>query len=41
MGLVVGIDASRNRSGGAKEHLVGILREADPEEHGICEIHVW
>jgi glycosyltransferase involved in cell wall biosynthesis len=39
--LVVGIDASRNRSGGAKAHLVGILREADPAAHGIKEVHVW
>ncbi len=39
--VVVGIDASRNRSGGAKGHLVGILRDSDPREHGIGEVHVW
>ncbi len=39
--VVVGIDASRNRSGGAKGHLVGILRDSDPREHGIDEVHVW
>jgi glycosyltransferase involved in cell wall biosynthesis len=39
--VVVGIDASRNRSGGAKGHLVGILRDSDPREHGIDELHVW
>ena len=39
--LVVGIDASRNRSGGAKGHLVGILRDSDPREHGIGLVHVW
>ncbi len=40
-GLVVGIDASRNRSGGAKAHLIGILSEGDPVRYGIREIHVW
>lgn len=38
---IVGIDASRNRSGGAKAHLVGILSDSDPREHGIDEVHVW
>ncbi len=38
---IVGIDASRNRSGGAKGHLVGILRDSDPREHHIDEVHVW
>jgi glycosyltransferase involved in cell wall biosynthesis len=41
MGLVIGIDASRNRSGGAKAHLDGILRDCDPAAHGIRTIHVW
>jgi len=41
MGLIVGIDASRNRSGGAKAHLIGVLTECDPKEHGISKIHVW
>lgn len=39
--LIVGIDASRNRSGGARAHLIGILSEVDPEKHGIAVIHVW
>jgi len=39
--LIVGIDASRNRSGGAIAHLVGILSKEDPAEHGIREVHVW
>lgn len=39
--LHVGIDASRNRSGGAKAHLLGILRAGDPREHGIAKVHVW
>ena len=41
MGLVVGIDASRNRSGGAKAHLLGIIRDSDPRAHGIELVHVW
>jgi glycosyltransferase involved in cell wall biosynthesis len=41
MDLVVGVDASRNRSGGAKAHLLGILRDGDPRAHGIREVHVW
>ena len=39
--LVIGIDASRNRSGGAIAHLVGILSEGDPLSYGIREIHLW
>ncbi len=39
--IVVGIDASRNRSGGARAHLAGILTAADPGTHGIREVHVW
>lgn len=41
MGLIVGIDASRNRSGGAKAHLIGILAAADPIKYGIQAVHVW
>lgn len=40
-GIVVGIDASRNRSGGAIRHLVGILGAGDPREQGISRVHVW
>ncbi|MDA3861607.1 MAG: glycosyltransferase family 1 protein [Melioribacteraceae bacterium] len=39
--MKIGIDASRNRSGGAKAHLIGILQEINPEKFGISEIHVW
>lgn len=39
--LVVGIDASRNRSGGARTHVIGILSSLVPERHGIREVHVW
>jgi glycosyltransferase involved in cell wall biosynthesis len=41
MGLIVGIDASRNRSGGAKSHLIGIISQCDPVKNGIKEVHVW
>ena len=41
MGVVVGIDASRNRSGGAKVHLMGILNAGDPLNFGISKVHVW
>jgi len=40
-GLIVGIDASRNRSGGAIAHLVGILSEGNPFAYNIREVHVW
>jgi glycosyltransferase involved in cell wall biosynthesis len=40
-GIVVGIDASRNRSGGAIRHLVGILGACDPQDHGVSRVHVW
>lgn len=39
--MVVGIDASRNRSGGAKVHLVGLLKAVDPRAYGIRRVHVW
>lgn len=41
MSLIIGIDASRNRSGGAVAHIIGILTEFDPREQNIKEIHIW
>ena len=41
MGIVVGVDASRNRSGGAKAHIIGVLRSADPTAHGVDKVHLW
>jgi len=41
MKIVVGIDASRSRSGGAFAHLIGILNAGNIEEHGIKAVHVW
>ena len=40
-GIVVGVDASRNRSGGAREHLIGILANLDPSTKGISQVHIW
>jgi glycosyltransferase involved in cell wall biosynthesis len=37
----LGINASRARSGGAIAHLVGVLRDARPQDFGIRQVHVW
>ncbi|YCH20044.1 glycosyltransferase [Pseudomonas sp. D1-3] len=39
--MKVALDASRNRSGGARAHLIGILTDGDPRQFGIEEVHVW
>ncbi|HAJ45579.1 MAG TPA: glycosyl transferase family 1 [Alphaproteobacteria bacterium] len=39
--LVVGVDASRSRSGGAIAHVLGFLRCGDPRAHGIKTVHLW
>ncbi|MBN1664239.1 MAG: glycosyltransferase family 4 protein [Deltaproteobacteria bacterium] len=39
--MIIGIDASRNRSGGAIAHVVGIISAGNPLAHGIREVHVW
>jgi glycosyltransferase involved in cell wall biosynthesis len=39
--MILGINASRARSGGARSHLIGILSEADPLDHGLSQVHVW
>lgn len=41
MNLIIGIDASRNRSGGARAHVIGIIGESDPRQFGISEVHIW
>lgn len=40
-GISVGIDATRNRSGGAITHIRGILAASNPRDHGVREVHVW
>ena len=39
--MILGINASRAKSGGAKGHLVGMLSDADPTLHGFSRVHVW
>jgi glycosyltransferase involved in cell wall biosynthesis len=39
--IVVGIDACRIRSGGGVAHLVGILKNSNPNQYGINRIHIW
>lgn len=41
MGIVLGVDASRNRSGGGIAHAVGILTGSNPADHGIDKVHLW
>jgi glycosyltransferase involved in cell wall biosynthesis len=41
MPVVIGIDASRNRSGGARAHLAGIIGAGDPARFGVSQVHVW
>lgn len=40
-GMIVGVDASRNRSGGAVAHIRGLLSGDDPQNHGIARVHLW
>lgn len=39
--LIIGIDASRCRSGGAISHIVEILNQVNIEDHDISTIHLW
>ena len=39
--VIVGIDATRARSGGAKSHLLGVLGAGSPQGHGIEQVHIW
>lgn len=39
--ITVGIDASRNRSGGAIAHIRGLLGSGNPRSHGIGHVHLW
>ncbi len=41
MSMVIGVDASRSRSGGAKAHLIGIFGSADPRSYSITQVHLW
>jgi glycosyltransferase involved in cell wall biosynthesis len=39
--FLVGVDATRNRSGGAIAHLRGLLDKSNPTIHGIHKVHLW
>lgn len=39
--MIIAVDASRCRSGGAKAHLLGIFSDYDPRESGVSEVYVW
>jgi glycosyltransferase involved in cell wall biosynthesis len=39
--IILGIDASRCRSGGSINHLKGILQNLSPSQYGIREVHCW
>ncbi|RSY81963.1 glycosyltransferase family 1 protein [Sphingomonas koreensis] len=39
--MILGINASRARSGGARAHLINLLEAATPEAFGFTRIHVW
>lgn len=41
MNISLAIDASRNRSGGAIAHLIGLMGAAEPERFGFSQVHVW
>lgn len=41
MQITVGIDASRNRSGGAVAHLVGVLTGVRAMAYGVHNVHLW
>lgn len=41
LGIRIAVDASRNRSGGAVAHLIGIMNASNIKSHGIAEVHVW
>lgn len=40
-GIVVGVDASRVRSGGGVAHVRGLMSTVDPRMHGVSEVHLW
>ena len=41
MNYVIGVDATRNRSGGAVAHVRGLFNYLDPLEFGIAKVHLW
>lgn len=41
MSYVIGVDATRNRSGGAVAHIRGLFNYLDPTEFGVRKVHIW
>jgi glycosyltransferase involved in cell wall biosynthesis len=41
MDYILGIDASRCRSGGAYSHIVGIICNLKPSEYNFEKVHIW
>ena len=39
--MILGIDAANIRAGGGISYLAGLLRAADPSEHGVSPVVVW
>ena len=39
--MILAINASRARSGGARAHLIGVVNEFKPGQHGFTEVNVW
>ena len=39
--FIIGIDASRNRSGGAKAHIIGLINSLKVDAKNSIEIHIW
>lgn len=39
--MILGIDASTAGSGGAKRHLIEILKRFDPQKHQVSKVIVW
>jgi glycosyltransferase involved in cell wall biosynthesis len=39
--MILAINASRARSGGARAHLKGVIGKFDPFKYGFLEIHIW
>lgn len=39
--IIIGIDASRNKSGGAIDHIKGIINSYNSKDHNIAQIHIW
>ena len=39
--MKLAINASRAKSGGAKNHLISVLSNIDPISYGFDEVHLW